>query len=93
MTWSRLQENDKDNDTLIYYMASAHFNKGEFEGAIPYFSSIIENDTSIFKDKALWYLGLSYLQLDRTDDFNALTPNQSSVYSTRFDEIKERLNK
>jgi tetratricopeptide (TPR) repeat protein len=90
-TWSRLYSLDENNDTLKYYLGSAHFNNAAFEQAIPYFGSVSVMMGSNFRDKALWYLGLSYLQLDRKDDFKALIPSETSVYRSRFEEIKKRL--
>lgn len=91
-TWSYLLQTQEDNDTLKYYIGSAHFNSAAFEDAIPYFHSVNEMTESTFKEKALWYLGLSYLKLDRIDDFKTLTPNQNSVYRSRFEEIIGQLN-
>ena len=90
-TWSRLQLSDEDSDTLAYYIGAAHFNNAAFELAIPYFNAVSEMNESSFGDKALWYLGLSYLKLDRINDFKTLTPNKGSEYSKRLEEIKERL--
>ncbi len=62
--WQPLLEDNLQSDTLNYFMGVAHLAQGEHNEALPYLQSSTQIDTSVFIDKAYFYLGLAYLKND-----------------------------
>jgi Tetratricopeptide repeat len=60
--WQSLEQSSKGNDTLLYFLGSAHLANGDLTQAIGYFSFTINNEQSAFYKDACWFAGLSYLK-------------------------------
>jgi len=60
--WENLQESKPANDTLNYFIASAYMGKENDEIAISYFQKVIINESSFFRNDALWYTGLALIR-------------------------------
>lgn len=59
--WSILLQGDPLNDTLHFYMASAALAEGDAAYAIGPFTTLAEDSTTVFRQRATWYLFLAYL--------------------------------
>lgn len=65
--WNLQLKNKPNNDTLNYFLGVAHLaNKNELK-AIPFLETTVKNNKSAFLNEAYFYLGLSYLKMDKTD--------------------------
>lgn len=71
--WEKLYQSDPENDTLNYFLGSAHLANQEVETAITYFQRVTQLPEGRFTDDNYWYLALSYLKLGKIDEaINAL---------------------
>lgn len=59
--WKPLQEAAPTNDTLNYFLGSAHLAAGAPEAALPYLRDVLPGST--FRGEAQWYLGLALLKM------------------------------
>jgi len=59
--WGELHQMNPENDSLSYFLGSAHLAKLEPKQAIPYFQIILPQQESAFYEDCLWYLSLAYL--------------------------------
>jgi len=91
-TWESITSNDIASDKLSYYKACAHFNLEEYEQALPYLTSLVNDPQSDFHDKAVWYACLSYLQLQDDQQIQSLSPSEVSPYYDRIEAIKQELS-
>ena len=60
--WNALMNDAPDNDTLQYYLASAHLNQGDQDAALMHFQPVIDQPNSVFNQKAKWYWSLIQLK-------------------------------
>lgn len=60
--WERLLLQEKDNDTLHYFLGAAHLAHGETGDAIPYFDWVIQRSSSAFQTEAAFYKALAHLK-------------------------------
>ncbi len=65
--WNLLQKNQPKNDTLNYFLGVAHLANKDADKAIKFLETTANNSESTFLNEANFYLGLSYLKLDKTD--------------------------
>lgn len=65
--WESLLKNKPENDTLNYFIGSAYLAKGDENQAIPYLLLVSQNEKSIFKNEAFYYLGLAYLKAENIE--------------------------
>ena len=63
--WEGLLVSKPQNDTLNYFIGSAWLMKEKEEAAIAHFKKVLSNDSSTFRDNALWYTGLALLKMNR----------------------------
>lgn len=59
--WKKLLDTYPDNDTLNYFIGSAHLANEEAKKSLPYFDKVIAAKNSVFLQDALWYKGLALL--------------------------------
>jgi hypothetical protein len=72
--WTKLGNKKGFTDTLQYFIGVAHLNNNALPEANQYLLPVANNNTSVWKDKATWYLALSYLKADnRTEAVHWLT--------------------
>ena len=90
--WNALLIDSPQNDTLRYYIASAEFNAGRTEKAIPLYEGLAQDQNSVFQNKAEWYLFLAYLDSEQFDKLHAFSVPQDGSYSDRMREIKALVN-
>ena len=65
--WSELLKTKPENDTLNYFLGVAHLaNKNEGE-AVKFLKATTKTTNSVFLKDTYFYLGLSYLKLDKSD--------------------------
>lgn len=62
--WDDLLKTQPDNDTLLYFTASAMQALSDYTHAAPRYISVLVSDSSIFKSDAAWYLGLIFMRRD-----------------------------
>ncbi|MCB0400189.1 MAG: tetratricopeptide repeat protein [Winogradskyella sp.] len=61
-TWTNQLKTKVGNDTLIYFVGSALLADKKESEAISYLKEVTNNDDSVFKNDAFYYLGLAYLK-------------------------------
>jgi predicted Zn-dependent protease len=61
-TWTNQLKTKVDNDTLNYFIGSALLADKKENDAISYLKEVANNDDSVFKNDAFYYLGLAYLK-------------------------------
>lgn len=66
--WENLLTTKPANDTLNYFVASAWLIQDNEEKAIHHFKKVIDNQSSRFRNDALWYTGLALLKLNRKNE-------------------------
>ncbi len=91
--WGKILAAAPGNDTLAYYIASAHLSAGDAAGAIPLFKIVGNSPSSVFRDKANWYLFLSYLHEGRFAEMRAMRLDQDSTYGERAAGILGKIGK
>ena len=72
--WTKLGNEKGFTDTLQYFIGVAHLNNNALPEANQYLLPVANNNTSVWKGKATWYLALSYIKVDnRTEAVRWLT--------------------
>ncbi|WP_138433193.1 tetratricopeptide repeat protein [Winogradskyella algicola] len=61
-TWTKQLKTKVENDTLNYFIGSALLADKKESDAISYLKEVANNDDSVFKNDAFYYLGLAYLK-------------------------------
>ncbi|HEY8388119.1 MAG TPA: tetratricopeptide repeat protein [Parasegetibacter sp.] len=64
-SWDKLLASNSSSDTLNYFIGSAHLAGKNAEKAIEYFEKVVADNSSAFRNDALWYLGLANLKMGR----------------------------
>lgn len=59
--WQQLATRTGTTDTLQYYIGMARLNNGQTEESRQLLQPVANNQRSVFKEQAAWYLALSYL--------------------------------
>lgn len=89
--WEKLYQSNPENDTLNYFLGSAHLAKEETEPAIAYFQKVTQLPEGRFTDDNYWYLALSYLKLGRMEDaVNALYKTDHPLKEKLLNSIHEQ---
>lgn len=65
--WTTLLRSDSSNDTLRFYIASAALAQGDAAAAVTPLVSIAGDSTSMFRDRAAWYLFLAHVRMGRVE--------------------------
>lgn len=89
--WSDLLQSDVTNDTLIYFIASAHFNKKEYPAAIKGYKAVIQDSSSEFRDRSEWYLVLSSVITGDHAAIHEIADTTHSEYRERIIQIRDQL--
>lgn len=91
--WSDLLSDFEDQQLLKYYIASAHFNLGDYRKAVTLFAEAETETNNTYTYKSQWYSVLAYLKLDDTDSIMAVQPYAESPYADDIEKIKSQLKK
>ncbi|MBK9147298.1 MAG: hypothetical protein IPM12_05680 [Flavobacteriales bacterium] len=89
--WSPLLQAEPMNDTLRYYIASAHMAEGDARAAEPMLAALANEGASVFQAKARWFLFLSYVRTGEGEKALAIPLDADTVYSERARLIKAQL--
>lgn len=66
--WEGLIAEKPQNDTLNYFLGTAHLELGNTEKAKAYLEIVVQNGDGPFAQDAAWYLALSYLSTGRIQE-------------------------
>jgi tetratricopeptide (TPR) repeat protein len=88
--WAAMLKTNPRNDTLMYFSGAASQAMGNYEAAISYLEPVANNNTSLFRSEACWYVGLSYVK--KGDNVKAMDYLKRSERNERK-EIVSDLNK
>lgn len=72
--WQTLKNSDMAQDTLYFYLGSAHFALGQYEQAQDYFFTIMRMPYTNYREKSAWYAALSAYRLNRKTQIDSLVP-------------------
>lgn len=64
--WNNLLKENRNNDTLNYFLGSAYFAKNNEKEAAPFFEKVTKNEQSSFYNDSQFYLGLIALKEGET---------------------------
>jgi len=70
--WQPLLVENPSNDTLLYYLAQIELIEKQFEPAAEKLRAIGQEKASVFKEKATWYLAISYLRMNKQEEAKVL---------------------
>lgn len=90
--WNSLHANAPQNDTLNYYLGSAHFNAEQFDLAIPFFEEALASHSLVFSAKSQWYLVLSYLKTEQYSKIHRIADDALPTYRAKIWAIRDSLN-
>ena len=79
------------NDTLLYYIASAHMAEGDAQAAVPMLEALAAEGASVFQAKARWFLFLSCVRTGETVKALAIPLDADTTYGERVRLIKAQL--
>lgn len=85
--WTNELKTKVDNDTLNYFVGSALLADKKESEAISYLEEVTKQDNSVFKNEALYYLGLAYLKN------NNLEKAKEYLQKSDFTKAKDLLKK
>lgn len=89
--WSPLLQAEPMNDTLRYYIASAHLAEGDAHAAVPMLEALAAEGASVFQAKARWFLFLSYVRTGAIAKARAIPLETDTSYGERVRMIKAQL--
>lgn len=88
--WEHIAQTKHDNDTLNYFLGSAHLAEGEAQESIPYFDKVLETPHDAFRNEAYYYRGLAYLKLgDRPKAILSLEQSRDERSPALLENLKE----
>lgn len=67
-TWNAILKTHPDNDTLNYFIGSAHLANDNSKEALVFFDKALLVKNSVFRKEALWYKALALLKEGKKDD-------------------------
>lgn len=88
--WNLLLD-ERQSDTLEYYISAAQMALGKMDEAKAGFQHIARDTASSFQDDALWYLGLCYLKAGEIHQFKALDFPTTSIYHKEWLRLRSEL--
>lgn len=91
--WTDLHEHAPQNDTLNYFLGSAHFNAESFDLAIPFFEQTLASNSLVFGAKSQWYLVLSWLKTEQYENIFAIAEEALPAYRAKIHAIRDSLSK
>ena len=92
--WQPLLEADPNNDTLNYYVGVTFFADEQPDSAIGYLTDVVSSEQSSLRTSAQWYLALSYLKTDQSEQAKSLLEdltNRDNPYQSRSSEILQKM--
>lgn len=89
--WSPLLQAEPMNDTLRYYIASAHMAEGDARAAEPMLEALANESASVFHAKAQWFLFLAHVRSGATAKAQAIPLDADTAYGERVRAIKAQL--
>ena len=89
--WAVLLLEDPENDSLNYYIGSAHFVLQEYEKAIPYFTKVAALESPEFHAKSEWYLVLSWIRTGQFRKIDSVAAISRHPYSDKIHKINQQL--
>lgn len=89
--WRVLLLDDPENDTLNYYIGSAHFVLQDYEQAIPYFIKVAALESPEFHAKSEWYLVLSWIRTGQFRKIDSVAAISRHPYSDKIHKINQQL--
>ncbi len=89
--WAPLLRAAPENDTLRYYMASAWLAEGDVREALPLLNGLAMESTSVFHDKARWFLFLACVRLGETEKARSMDLESDTTYGLRVRKIMSQL--
>jgi tetratricopeptide (TPR) repeat protein len=89
--WSPLLRKNPDNDTLQYYLASALFQEGNLEEARSYFSKVLAQPESKFRDKAQYMEVLIDLREGNYKAIRSVEPYPGSRFAERIESLQKAI--
>lgn len=91
--WGLLLAREPSNDTLLYYVGQAELQMGNTAKAIANLRQVAGDGSSLFRDKARWYLYLAYLRMDDREAMKALGMQDDPVYGERARALEAELGR
>jgi thioredoxin-like negative regulator of GroEL len=88
--WQPLLEREPTNDTLLFYLAMTDIATGDLAAAELRLKATAEH-TSIFQQRARWYLFIVLVRSARIDEAQAMGLEQDAVYGKRARRILQQL--
>ena len=89
--WKGLVRAEPTNDTLNYYVGSAHYNLENYGEAVGYFEKVNPDSDSPLRYKSQWYRVLAWIKLDQKDKILAEKALEGSPYAERINEVQKAL--
>ncbi len=83
--WEALRAQEPANDTLLYYIGSAALAQNDLAAAAPLFHQVAADPTSLFADKARWYL---FLICVKKDDRACITSTDLEDHPVHGEEVR-----
>ena len=87
--WEPMFADEPRNDTLAYYLGSAHFNVGEYARALEYYRDIPAE--SEFYPRSQWYRALAFVKTGDKESLMSITPNEDSNYAERIIRLQDQM--
>ncbi len=87
--WEPLFAEEPQNDTLNYYLGSAHFNLGEYVKALEYYRDIPVD--SEFHPRSQWYQALIFVKTGDKESLKTITPDGNSNYADRIIQLQDQM--
>lgn len=81
--WEQALHQHPGNDTLQYYAGSAALAGGDAEAAIAHLLPVANDEATVFRDRARWYLFLAYVRTGRAAEAKALHLQEHPVHGER----------
>ena len=91
--WKGIERAEPKNDTLNFYLGAAHFNLGDYEKALTYFTKVNTENQGTIANKAQWYTVLALLKTGNKEAVLSLTPGDTSRYRSDILQIQKELEK
>ncbi|MEM7373418.1 MAG: tetratricopeptide repeat protein [Bacteroidota bacterium] len=89
--WEPLLKNDPRNDTLLYYLGQLAFVQRQNELAARRLEQVYQQESSVFHEKASWYLAVAKLRIRETPDAKILLEKIAAKAGEFQDEAKALL--
>tara|TARA_R110002049_G_scaffold97098_3_gene236950 strand:- start:3660 stop:4391 length:732 start_codon:yes stop_codon:yes gene_type:complete len=87
--WEKIQEEERDNDTINYFIGVSHLADKNIEKAIPFLRKVANKTEGQFNNDAYFYLGLAYLKInDREAAITFLKLNNSEKGKELLDKLE-----